>query len=62
VCFQTGSMRIVSLGVWFLWVWYSLYMVCSRAVVSSGRDMGVPVHDVSMSGIEENIVFSGFSE
>ena len=53
-------------GVWFLYVW-ALYMACSRAVVSmlgwnSGRDMDVPVHVVSVSGSEENIVFSGSSE
>ena len=57
---------MVRLGMWFLWVW-ALYMACSSAVVSllgwnSGRDMDVPVHDVSMSGSEENIVFSGSSE
>ncbi len=53
-------------GVWFLWV-CALYMACSRAVVSllgwnSGRDMDVPVHVVSVSGSEGNIVFSGSSE
>ena len=42
-------------------------MACSSAVVSllgwnSGRDMDVPVNDVSVSGYEENIVFSGSSE
>ena len=66
MCFQSGSMRIVRLGVWFLWV-CALYMACSSAVVSllgwnSGRDMNVPVHAVYMSGSEENIAFSGSSE
>jgi hypothetical protein len=49
------------LGVWFLWV-CALYMACPRAVLSllgswnSGRDMDVPVHDVSVSGSEEHCV------
>ncbi len=42
-------------------------MACSSAVVSLygcnyGRDMDVLVHVVSVSGSEENIVFSGSSE
>ena len=66
MCFQSGSVWIVRLGVWFLRV-CALYMACSRAVVSllgwnSGRDVDVPVHVVSLSGSEENIVSSGFSE
>ena len=57
---------MVRLGVWFLLV-CALYMACSRAVVSLlgwnfGRDMDVPVHVVSVSVFEENIVFSGSSE
>ena len=57
---------MVRLGVWFLWV-CALYMACSRAIVNmfgwnSGRNMDVPVHDVSVSGSEENTVFSGSSE
>ena len=57
---------MVMLGVWFLWV-CALYIVCSRAVVNllgwnSWRDMDVPVHVVSVSVSEENIVFSGSSE
>ena len=66
MCFQSGSMRMVRLGVWFL-LGCALYMACSRAVVSllgwkSGREMDVPVHVVSVSVSEENIVFSGSSE
>jgi len=57
---------MVRLGVWFLWV-CALYMACSRAVVTllgwnSGRDMDVPVHVVSLSVSEENIVLNGSSE
>ena len=57
---------MVRLGVWFLFVW-ALYMACSSAVVSllglnSGRDMDVPVHDVSVRGYDESILFSGSSE
>ncbi len=57
---------MVRVGVLFLWI-CALYMACSSAVVSlvgwnSGRDMDVPVHDVSMSGSEENIVLNGSSE
>ena len=57
---------MVRLGVWFLWV-CAVYVACSSAVVSllgwySERDMDVPVHDVSVSGSEENIVFSGSSD
>ncbi len=57
---------MVRLGVWFLWIW-TWYMACSSAVVSllgwnSGRDMDVPVHVLSVSGFEENIVFSGSTE
>ena len=57
---------MVRLGVWFLFVW-ALYVACSNAVVSllglnSGRDMDVPVHDVSVRGSDENILFSGSSE
>jgi hypothetical protein len=57
---------MVRLWMWFLWV-CALYMTCSRAVVSllgwtSGSDMDVPVHDVSVSVYEENIVFSGSSK
>ena len=59
-------MRLVRLGVWFLWV-CEMYMACSRAVMSligwnSGRDMDVPVHVVSVSGSEEKILFRGSSE
>ncbi len=61
--FQSGSMRMVSLGLWFLCIW-AFNMACSKALVSwlswnSGRDIDVPVHAVSMSGSEENIVISG---
>ena len=57
---------MVRLGVWCLWV-CALYMACSRAVVillgwNSGRDMDVPVHVVSVSVYEENLVFSGSFE
>ncbi len=57
---------MVRLGVWFLFVW-TLYMACSRAIVSllwwnSGRDMDAPVHDVSVMGSDENILFNGSSE
>ena len=67
MCFQSGTIGIVRLGVWLLWVW-ALYMACSSAVVSllgwnSGRDMDVLVHDaVSVSGSEENNVFGGSSD
>ena len=42
-------------------------MACSRAAVglfgwNSGRDIDLPVHVVSVSGSEENIVVSGSSE
>ena len=57
---------MVRLGVWFLFVW-ALYIACSSAVVSlswwnSGRDMDVPVQAVSVSGSDDNILFSGSSE
>ena len=57
---------MVRLGLWFLWV-CALYMAFSKAVVSlhgwnSGRDMDVPVYNVTLSVSEENIVFSGSSE
>jgi hypothetical protein len=57
---------MVRFGVWFLWV-CALYMAYSGAVVSllgwnSGRDMDVPVHVVSMSCSEQNILFIGSSE
>ena len=66
MCFQSGSMRMVRLGVWFLFVW-ALYMACSSAIVSllglnSGRDMDVPVHVFSVRGSDENLLFSGSSE
>ncbi len=57
---------MVRLGVWFLVVW-ELYIACSSAVLSllwcdSGRDMDVHVHVVTVSGFDENIVFSGSFE
>jgi hypothetical protein len=66
VCFQSGSISIVRLGLSILWVW-ALYMAGSRADVSlpgwkSGSDMVVPVQYVLVSGSDENIVFSESSE
>ena len=66
MCFQSGSMSMVRLGDWFLFVW-ALYIACSKAIVSllwwnSGRDREAPVHDVSVRGSDENILFSGSSE
>ena len=57
---------MVSLGVWFLFVW-ALIIACSSAGVSllwlnSGRNMDVPVHVVSVIVVDENILFSVSSE
>ena len=66
MCYQTGSMSIARLGLPFLWVW-ALYMACYRADLSlsgwnSGSDIVVPVHDVMVSGSDENMALSGSSE
>ena len=66
VCFQSESMRIVRLGLLFLWVW-ALQMAFSRVAVSfsswnSSNDKDVPVHDVLVSGSDENTAFSGSSK
>jgi hypothetical protein len=59
-------MSIVRLGLSFLWLW-ELYIACSRAYVklsgwNSGSDIVVPVHDVMVSGSDENMALSGSSE
>ena len=66
MCFQLGSMmRIVRLGLAFLWA-FSMKIACSGASASlsgwdSGSNIDVPVHSVSVSGSEENIAFGGSS-
>ena len=63
VCFQSGSISTVRLGLSFLWVW-ALYMACSRAVVSLsgwnyGSDIDVSGHVVLVSGSDEYTTFIG---
>ncbi len=66
MCFQSGRMSIVALGLDSLCLW-ALYMACSNVVVSlsgwnSGRERVTPVHAALMRDSAEKGLVNGYYE